>query len=163
MTNFKRHQEVSDIQSETELQNCALLAAYIFGKPGGWFFLCNGSVDGFSNDYALIHSTPGNIECHSVQAVYLNGDELFQSELSEILEDQAAKNGGERPPVETFTDEEKQGAIGALREAAEAEEVEDLEEWLETLCNNSPSDVSFCDWAAVAAEIKPEKNEAQKK
>jgi len=152
MNNYKRHQEVKDAQEHTQLVNCALLAAYIYGQPGGWYFVCSGQIDGFKSDYALVHSNPGDIECHRVRTVCLAGDELpeYQAELDEILNAQAAQNDGEKPTICTVTAEEKTATLAALREAADAAEVEDLEAWLQQLCESGSSDVAFCDWAAVA-------------
>lgn len=156
MTNYKRHQEVKDSQEHTQLVNCALLAAYIYGQPGGWYFVCSGHIEGFKSDYALVHSNPGDIECHRVRTVCLAGDELpeYQGELDEILNTQAAQYDGEKPLVCTVTDEEKQATLAALREAAEAAEVKDVEAWLEGLCKEGCSDISFCDWSAVAAAVE---------
>ena len=156
MTNYKRHQEVKEAQERTQLVNCALLAAYIYGQPGGWYCVCSGHIDGFRSDYALVHSNPGDLECHRIRSVYLDGSELpeYQAELDEILDAQAKQNDGERPLVATVTAEEKAATLAALRDAAEAEEVGDLEEWLEALCKKGSSDVAFCDWAAVAAAVK---------
>lgn len=151
MTNYKRHQEVKAAQEHTQLVNCALLAAYIYGQPGGWYCVCSGHIDGFRGDYALINSNPGDLECHQIRSVYLDGSELpkYQAELDEVLDTQ-----DERPLVAVVTAEEKEATLAALREAAEAEEVGDLEEWLEALCKEGSSDVAFCDWAAVAAAVK---------
>lgn len=154
--NFKRHQEVKEAQQQTRLANCALLAAYIYGQPGGWYCICSGHIDGFRSDYALVHSMPGDLECHKIRAVYLDGSELpeYTAELEEILDAQAAKNGGDRPLVTTVTEEEKCLTLQALREAAEADEVSDVEAWLESLCKSGCSDVGICDWAAVAEAMK---------
>lgn len=156
MTNYKRHQEVKDALEHTQLSNCALLAAYIYGQPGGWYFICDGHIDGFRSDYAVVYSNPGDIECHRVRTVCLAGDELpeFHSELEEILDAQAAQNDGDKPLTCTVTAEEKTATLAALREAAEAEEVQDLEAWLEALCKNGCSDVYSCDWSAVATAVK---------
>lgn len=153
MTTFERHQQVAREQEQTNLVNCALLAAYIYGNPGGWYCICDGHIDGFRNDYAVVHSNPGNLACHSIRVVCLDGSELpeYQAELDEILNDQAAH--GEKPMVATVTLEERQATLQVLREAAEEANVGEVEEWVETLCKSGCSDVSCCDWAAVAAAI----------
>ena len=155
MTNYKRHQEVKEAQEHTQLTNCALLAAYIYGQPGGWYCVCSGHIDGFRSDYALVHSNPGNLECHQIRSLYLDGSESeYHTELNDILDAQAKQNDGERPLVTTVTAEEKSATLAALRDAAEVEGVQDLEAWLEALCKEGCSDVAFCDWSAVAAAVK---------
>ena len=159
MKNQNRHEEVNQVQAYTKLTNCALLAAYVYGQPGGWYCVCSGHVDGFRNDYALIHSVPGNLDAHNIRVVCLAGAEFpeFQGELDEVLAAQAEQNNGKRPLVMTITAEEKAAALQALREAAETEEVTDVAEWLETLCKSRRSDVSCCDWSVVADAVRAAK------
>lgn len=129
LSRFQRHQEVSRIQAHTKLVNCALLVAYTAGKPGGWYAVAAGHIDGFSNNYALIHSNPGNMAVHPVRAFCLAGTE---SELYELEEHRAAvkqyNDMDELPLVATLTAEEIEAAKNAVREAWADSEAEDLEE-----------------------------------
>ncbi len=153
--NFQRHQEVSRIQARTKLVNCALLVAYVYGQPGGWYAIADGHIDGFSNDYALVHSNPGDTSAHPIKAFYLDGSE---SELYDLKEHrQAVKeyhDYDELPLVTTLTKEEITAAVEAVREAAKEAQTEDVEEWVRELCGESVvSDLSFCDWNSVVGAI----------
>jgi len=151
---YERHQQVAREQANQQLQNCALLCAYVYGAQGGWYAIAKGSIDGFSCDYAIIHSNPGNMECHPVRAFYLDETE---SELFDIEEHREAIKQAhemdELPLVAKFTSEEKEAARLAVREALDEAQPEDKERWLAKLCDG-PSDLSFTDWSAVVEAVR---------
>lgn len=210
--NHTRSQEVSRLQAEQKVQNCALLLAYVSGSPGGWYGIVKSSIDGFSSDYALISSNVGEWECHPAQVFCVTGDEDAREELEEIR--QAVKESfemDELPMVATLTEEEIQAAKQNVKEAwteysanlgsidglpvkIDGDEIEalkggylngesvsrgdyldreggkegarcytldevqplteeDLAEWLEELCSKSSSDLSYCNWEAVAETV----------
>jgi hypothetical protein len=148
--NYDRHQKVSRLQARQKLSNCALLVAYIHGQPGGWYGIASGHVDGFANDYAYVHSNPGDIQVHPIRAFFIEGtenaDEL--AELDQICAAVAEYHDSDRPLIATFTGEEKEAALVAVRQALAQEKPEDTEAWLRDLCG-SFSELSFCDWDAV--------------
>lgn len=152
--NYTRSQEVSRLQAEQKVQNCALLLAYVYGSPGGWYGIVKSSIDGFSSDYALISSNVGDWECHPAQVFCVTGDEDAREELEEIR--QAVKESfemDELPMVATLTEEEIQAAKQNVKEAFQDSEESDLAEWLEELCSKSSSDLSYCNWEAVAETV----------
>ena len=151
---YERHQEVSRIQARQKLANCAMLAAYIHGQPGGWYGIAAGHIDGFANDYAIVHCEPGNLAMHPIRAFYLGGEESELQELEEVRT--AVKNYNEwdeLPLVTTLTAEEIEAAAAAVREAISEESPEDVEEWLRELCDQPASDFSCCNWGAVVAAV----------
>lgn len=155
MDKYERHRQIEREQSRQQLKNCALLLAYVHGLPGGWYGIASGHIDGFRSDYALIHSHPGNLELHPIRAFYLDGAEDCLDELEDIR--RAVKDYhhlDELPPVTTLTAEEKTAALQAVREAFEESGQPDAADWLRKLCADAPaSDLSFCDWDAVAAVL----------
>jgi hypothetical protein len=135
------------------LSNCALLLAYVYGEPGGWYAICRSHIDGFPCDYALIHSNPGDLEIHAVRAFYLDGTEVGTDELDAIRKAVSTYNRSDEPPVTTLTEEEIDAAAAAVRAAREEEEPEDPADWLQELCRGG-SDLAFCNWEAVVEAVK---------
>lgn len=118
---FEHHREIERQQEQQQLQNCALLCAYVYGQPGGWYAVAKGSIDGFASDYALVHSNPGNFANHSVRAIFAESAEEakeYAEDLAEIQQAVQEANGMEEPPaVAVLAEEEKKAALGAVREA----------------------------------------------
>lgn len=151
-----RAQEVNRLQAQQELQNCALLCAYAFGQPDGWYMIADGNINGFPSDYAMIHGNVGDIECHKIKAIFaINKSEIDQyaGEIEDIRKAVAeAYRMVEPPAVSVFTPEEIEHARRAVRDALEAAAPEDTEGWLRGLCKGV-SDLSMCDWTATLAAI----------
>ena len=153
---YERQREVARLQERQKLVNCALLCAYIFGEPGGWYVIADGDIDGFNSDYALIHSNPGDLCCHKVRAIYAE-DEATAAEYNDEIEEIRVAVAEERrmeelPLVAILTAEEIEQARKAVHEALDEEQPEDAEQWLRELCEGG-SDLSMCDWNATVAAI----------
>lgn len=116
---YSRHQEVARAQAHQKLQNCALLCAYVYGAPGGWYAIAKGSVDGFPSDYALVSSNPGDCACHPVRALYAaHKSELVEYAAHIAAVVQAVKDEhGDAPLVAVLTAEEQEAARLVVRDA----------------------------------------------
>lgn len=149
---YERQQQVSREQDRQKLANCALLCAYVFGQPGGWYVIADGNIDGFNSDYALIHSNPGDLCCHHVRAIYAESDATAKEYADEIEEIRTAVakeiHMEELPLVAVLTADEIELARKAVMEALAEEQPADVEQWLRGLCSGG-SELSMCDWDAV--------------
>lgn len=155
---YTRHQEIAREQARQQLQNCALLCAYVYGQPGGWYAIVKGSIDGFAADYAMVHSNPGDFAVHPVRALFTESEAEkveYAEGLAEIQQAvQEEHRMAEPPPVAVLTPEEIAAATAAVREALDEAEVEDAVEWLRDLCDNTSSDLTMTDWDAVVEAVK---------
>jgi hypothetical protein len=152
---YEYHRKIDAAQARQQLQNCALLVAYVYGQASGWYGIASGHIDGFQSDYAIIHVNPGDFAMHRIHAFYLAGtEEEYMVELEVIRQACAEENESELPLVATLTPEEIQHAVEAVRAAWSESEEEDAEEWLRELCeSSSASFVTHCDWAAAAEPV----------
>ena len=152
---YDHHRKTAQAQADQQLENCALLCAYVHGSPSGWYGIVDSHIDGFRSDYAMVHSNPGNFESHPVRAFYVLGTEDYMEELEEIRAlVKEAHHMAELPLVTTLTAEEKEDARLAVREALEEAQPEDAELWVKGLCGNIGSDLHGTDWQALVEAIK---------
>jgi hypothetical protein len=155
---YEQHRKTASALAHSQLQNCAMLCAYVFGSAPGWYAIVSGSINGFRSDYAMVHSNPGDFESHPVRAFYIEGNST-EAEYMADLDDirrlvKKAHDMADLPLVATLTAEEKEAARLAVREALNEEQPKDAEEWLEELCDSGCSDLVGTDWEAVVAAVK---------
>ena len=163
---YDRHKETANALAHQQLQNCALLCAYVYGSAPGWYAVVDCHIDGFRADYAMVHDNAGDFENHPVRAFYLIGNETESGALGELEEIRAAVKKtfamDEPPLVEILTTEEKEAARLAVREALDEERPENAEAWLEhnaeawleALCDGPGNYLSGTDWSAVVEAVR---------
>lgn len=148
--------EIKTEAEQQELQNAALLCAYVFGAPGGWYGVAKGSIDGVRSDYALIHSDVSRFASREIVEFLLTGDETELADLDAIREAVKEDQGMDAlPGVRMLTFADVAAAVKLAKAAAAAEEVEPhcLPLWLRDVCGTA-SRLTLCGWWEVARMVQ---------
>ena len=141
--------EIKTEAEQQELQNAALLCAYVFGAPGGWYGVAKGSVGGVRSDYALIHSDVSRFASREIVEFLLTGDETELADLDAIREAVKEDQGMDAlPGVRMLTFADVAAAVKLVRAGAEEAEPPCLPSWIRDVCGTT-SDLTLCDWWEV--------------